>query len=506
MPSRFFFILLAFGLIVRSIAIDRPLLDAHNIRQCHTAVLTKNLIEDGFPPLKTRGDWKGLEDSTVVLELPVQMHMAGRLAQLTGNLDMAGRITSILFWGLAFWQFWCLAFRILSPVAAKWAGVIFSLSPLSIFFGQSFQPESLVVFLTLIVLNAFLEWNETNKARWVGVMTAAFCLALTLKSNEVLHLAVPLFWVGWKSQKWRLLRRWELWLAGGCCLLTILIWSRVITHYNQESFPDWSSSAVLRDFIGTPAMRLSPAFYIKLTSYMVVLGLTPVLVIFWLKGLYLVCKTVVHPLLPSWGIGIAIYYFTFGPGGPSAHSYYHFSALPWFCLVAALGLAAALEKSSWLGRHRSAQGALVLIWIPFELVALANLYWPDRTAYEAARGLAACHPSKDEASIVAADHDVHTSGFALYPTILYYSGTRGYNLPRTDRERALDEMLHSHPELKWVVQTRGGGKDSMAWRDKLPFFSHANESLPPLDDILIARGFSKASESAAWTVFHRKAQ
>lgn len=56
MSSRFILPLLVLGVGLRCIAIERPLVDAHQFRQIHTAILTKNLIEDGYPWLKTRGD------------------------------------------------------------------------------------------------------------------------------------------------------------------------------------------------------------------------------------------------------------------------------------------------------------------------------------------------------------------------------------------------------------------------------------------------------------------
>lgn len=158
LEKNLFVILLVLGIAIRCIGIERPLLDSHNIRQCHTAILTQNLVEDGFPWIKTRGSWNGFEDSTVVLEMPIQMHLAGRIYQFTGNMDAAGRAVTIFFWAIAFWQFNMLCGRLLNHNARRWSAIIFSISPISIFFGQSFQPETIMVAITLSILNGYLSW------------------------------------------------------------------------------------------------------------------------------------------------------------------------------------------------------------------------------------------------------------------------------------------------------------------------------------------------------------
>ena len=374
MRLKFILFLLLVGIAIRCIGLPRPLLDAHNIRQVHTADLAKNLMEDGYPWLKTRGDWKGFEDCTVVLELPVQMHLAARLSTLTGSLEAAGRLTSIAFWGVAFLLFCWLCGQLLSPTGAKWAAAIFAFSPLGIFFGQSFQPETLMLSLSLIVLCSFLKWCDTDRSIWLLPMGAALVLGLTLKSNEIVHLAVPVLVFGWARKGGQFLLRWQIWLVGLAAIATVIVWARVMNYYNTQSFPGWSPASMLHDFIGTPAMRLSPRFYIKLAGYMGILGLTPVLAFFWLRGLWLECSGRRHPLILGWGIGVALFYLIFGPGGPAAHSYYHMPALPWFCIVAAIGLEAALQPLNVLGRSKLLQGVVAVIWLAFATLGLMNLY------------------------------------------------------------------------------------------------------------------------------------
>ena len=503
MSQKFIFSLLLASMVLRCIGIERPLLDAHHFRQIHTATLTKNLIEDGYPWLKTRGDWKGFEDTTVVLELPVQMHLAARLSAITPNLETAGRLTAIAFWACAFLVFCWLSGQLLAAGAARWAVAIFAFSPLSIFFGQSFQPESLVLFLSLAILACFLRWCDTGRPIWALALTGLLALSLTLKGNEIVHLAVPLLAVGWARKGAGFFLRWEMWLLGAVGLATAIVWSKVLTYYNTQSFPWYSSAGVLHMFVGSLHDRLSLTFYARLIGYMGVLGLTPVLAVFWLRGLWIECQGRRHPMILGWGAGIALFYLVFGPGGPARHSYYHLVALPWFCLVAAQGLDTSLGPDGWLRKSRLRQMLAALLWVGGTVLGLMNLYHPDRRAYEAARALAALHPARDEAVLVAADHRQDASGFDIYPTIFFYAGMHGYNLPIDERPAALATMLETHPELTWVVQTQEDTSNSMAWRDRLPFFSRVARPQPPLDEPLLARGFVRMAAAPGWVVFHR---
>lgn len=505
MNRRWLLLLLVLSVTIRCIGLHRPLLDAHEIRQVHTAVLTKNLIEDGYPWIQTRGDWKGFENSTVVLELPIQMHVAGRLTQVVGSIEAAGRLTSIAGWIAAFLLFHSLARQLLSRFAAGAAVIIFALSPMSIFFGQSFQPETWVLFLSLAVLCSFLKWCDGENPLWLVAMTAALMLGFTLKSNEMIHLAFPLAAVGWARQGRRIFLRWQLWLVVAVVATTALAWSWTITHFNRQSFPVWTSKSLLAGFIGPLSVRFHPQFYAKLAGYMGVLGLTPVLVIFWCRGAWVEGTTRRNPLLLGWGVGIAFYYLVFGPGGPSAHSYYHLVALPWFCLLAAAGVESALAAGKWWSDRVPVRAAAIVLWLAGVVAATLHLYQPDRVAWQAARSLAELHPAKNEGVLVAADHRLVTSGFGLYPTIFFYSGTRGYNLPTADRIGAIDTLLSAHPELKWAVQTFPTPAAAPSWRDRIPFFAQLPVPQPALDEPLLARGFVSVVSAPQWRIFRRGA-
>lgn len=495
-------LLLVIDLGIRLIAINRPLIDAHDIRQCHTAILTRNLIADGFPPIKTRGDWNGFEDGTVVLELPVMNHIAGRLLPITHSLEASGRLVAIAFSAAAFWLFYWLCLQSLSWQVARWAALAFAFSPLGIFFGQSFQPEAEMLCLNLAVLCAFWKWRETEKHRWLAVFIFALSLGITIKLNEISHLVFPVAALGFAKWGPRFLLKWQMWLTGAVCGSVTVAWSRVITHFNSISFPDWSASANLKTFIGALSDRFHAYYYLKLAGYMGGLGITPVLCVFFVGGLMWAWRKR-DVLYLSWGAGILFFYLLWGPGGPVVHSYYHLVTLPWFCVLAAMGLDRATSEGGWLAGRRVLGALIFSAWIVFYAGALANLYFPDRTAYNAGRAVAELHPAASEGLILAADHRKASSGWPLYPTIFFYSGMKGYNLPVNDRNAKLATMIADHPEMRWALQTRFLPQSDVPLRSKVAIFSRTPVAQPPLDDELEKLGFEKVADGADFAVFHR---
>ena len=117
--------------------------------------------------------------------------------------------------------------------------------------------------------------------------------------------------------------------------------------------------------------------------------------------------------------------------------------------------------------------------------------------------MAELHPSASEGLILAADHRKASSGWPLYPTIFFYSGMKGYNLPVNDRNAKLATMIADHPEMRWAMQTRFLPQSDVPLRSKVAIFSRTPVAQPPLNDELEKLGFAKVAEGADFAVFHR---
>src|SRR2546428_10163432 len=159
-PERSFWLFLFVGIALRCVAINQPLVDAHLLRQCITAAATESLIDEHGFNLSSSIPWVGDIDERYVQELPLYNYLVIRVHRVIGNLDMSGKIVSILLWAAAFF---CLQFiwrRLLDREQTFWANLLFVIAPLSVFYGQAFMPEMLVQLLAFAFILLAIRYDE----------------------------------------------------------------------------------------------------------------------------------------------------------------------------------------------------------------------------------------------------------------------------------------------------------------------------------------------------------
>ena len=154
---------MALGLLLRLVAINQPLIDAHSIRQCYTAVGTRSMLREPGMPLTSRVNWRGDRDVRIGLEIPVYNYLTIGVNKVIQNLDASGKLVSIALWLLSFFVLQEIWKRCLSEAEAFWANGLFVLSPVSIFFSQSFMPEMLVQLLGFTLIWRLLCYVDSRK-------------------------------------------------------------------------------------------------------------------------------------------------------------------------------------------------------------------------------------------------------------------------------------------------------------------------------------------------------
>ena len=83
------------ALAYRLDGLPRPLVDHHSWRQCDTAAIARNYVEEDACILHPRIDWRGLESGEVEWNFPLFSWTVSLLYRLFGVHDVLGRLLSI---------------------------------------------------------------------------------------------------------------------------------------------------------------------------------------------------------------------------------------------------------------------------------------------------------------------------------------------------------------------------------------------------------------------------
>jgi 4-amino-4-deoxy-L-arabinose transferase-like glycosyltransferase len=364
--DRSVWVFLLIGVALRCVAINQPLVDAHLIRQCQTAAVTKNLIaEPGFH-LSSKIPWLGDLDARYVLELPLYNYLVVGVCKVVGDLNISGKLTTILLWAASFL---CLQFiwrRLLDSRAAFWANLLFVISPLSLFFGQAFMPEMLVQLLAFgFVCQAFRYDEKPSLDRWF--FTAALGLAaLLIKLPETAHLYIILGVFVFQREGWKALIRPRYLLAAAVTLLAIKGWSSYMDAVNAAHVPEWTSRENMHQFVGTFADRFQVKPWLMLILYIGALIIPGPALFASGYGLYVFMRREGKKLLGFWMIALAVFYVGWlGNAGPAGQSYYNLPALAPLCALFGIGMRDMLAKKWILSWQRvAAFCAVVLVVLP----------------------------------------------------------------------------------------------------------------------------------------------
>ena len=125
-----------FGVLLRCFNLTAPLLDGASWRETQTAMITRNLVQDGFDLLHPRIDWFGNNIAYLSLEFPLYNTIVGILYVLFGEYEIFGRLVSILFSAGAMILFYKLAKLLFNEKIALYSLyslLFYILCPLSIF-------------------------------------------------------------------------------------------------------------------------------------------------------------------------------------------------------------------------------------------------------------------------------------------------------------------------------------------------------------------------------------
>ena len=450
--------LLILGIAIRIPDLPRPVNEGH--RNAQTATLTAGMLENGQLRFDPIAPWRGDVDARLVQELPVYNLAVVLVDTLPGvSLDMAGRITSLIFWILSFIALQALWRRTLPPKAVFWANVLFIFSPMNWYLSTAFMPESLLQLLAICFMVCILKYaRQSTWSALAGLFLTAL-LGLLIKFPSFVHLGLFAGLVLIDQQGWKSLFRPALIFAGLFIALCLFGWGEYLKEVNKAYFADWAGWANVIGFIRPDASRLSLGYWLPLAGYNVAFIVAATAIPFTVLGLYAILRRVRRSFLSRLWIYLLLSIFTswliWGKGAP-AQNYYNLPNLVFFS--AAFGTGVAFCKG-YLMRRRFPQHALgwsaTALAVSIALLGLVGhsyLSRPDRVTIKVADWVAANLPP--EASVAyQPQHAASVMDYQHQPLLSHLTGRRTWILVRTtsphEVEHALSRstcLIVSHPE------------------------------------------------------------
>ena len=223
--------LLTLALLPRLINVTSNIIGVHSWRQADTAAMARNFYAAPFSFaqfLYPQVDWGG--GGYAETEFPLYPALVSLLYRLFGLHEAYARSLSILFSLLGLYFLYRLVELCFNQSVAFWSALFYAVLPLSIFYGRTVQPESLVIAGTLGSLYFFKRWlialDESNQSRpfllFVSWVWAA--IALLLKVLPLIYLGLPLLYLAAVKFKTRIFLRLDLWLYALSLIAVTAVW------------------------------------------------------------------------------------------------------------------------------------------------------------------------------------------------------------------------------------------------------------------------------------------
>lgn len=163
------FLVLLITFAIRTPGLSRPLLGNFSTRAVVSGMIARNLVHGEASLLYPRLDViVNGQASYHLMECPVSVYLTSAIwTCLGGNIDIWGRVTSIVWSMLAVF----LIFQLVAIWHDEWSGLgaafVMSLSPVGIIYGQSFQLEASLPALTLTALLSLQYWHQSRHRKWL---------------------------------------------------------------------------------------------------------------------------------------------------------------------------------------------------------------------------------------------------------------------------------------------------------------------------------------------------
>ena len=177
------------GFSLRIVNVSAPILGVHSWRQADTGAIARNYLENGLVFWLPQVDWSGASSGFVECEFPLYQYLVALMYKLFGVNELIARGFSVLCSCLTVFMIFSLGTRLFGRRAGWWGALFYAIMPISVFYGRTIQPESLMILFATFSLEKWLTFLQFHKLRDLIFCWIAFTFAVLIK-------VLPLFWVG----------------------------------------------------------------------------------------------------------------------------------------------------------------------------------------------------------------------------------------------------------------------------------------------------------------------
>ncbi|NMA68595.1 MAG: glycosyltransferase family 39 protein [Desulfitobacterium sp.] len=171
-------IILILSALLRLHGITNPYLDDQGWRQGDTASMAYNMLEqlDEYPEVFfPKLNYDGSGPQKVELEFPFLPYLLAWTWTIFGWGDFWGRLWAVIFSLLTILGVYKFSSAAFSPRVGLWAGIIYGLTPITIYYGRVVMPEPIAQAFSIWALVAILNWRK--KSTWGRLLISSLFMA-----------------------------------------------------------------------------------------------------------------------------------------------------------------------------------------------------------------------------------------------------------------------------------------------------------------------------------------
>jgi 4-amino-4-deoxy-L-arabinose transferase-like glycosyltransferase len=471
------------GLAVRLYGINLPLVDSHQVRQAQTAMVARNLYEDKMNILRTRLDFFGNVPGHVIMEFPLMHAITALLYYFFGVHEIIGRLVSVAFSVGAICLMYGLARQFLSAPGFFAALLLYTFSPMNIFFSRTFMPESSMMFFVVGSVYFLLKWLDKHSL-FLYLTAIVFAAFTCLVKPTSIPIFAPICMAWFLKYRKKLFLCFKFWVYMLLTMSPAVFWAVYAYYFNTHNPCDtigfgsnWIYMITARGFINH---WFSIKFYTFVGGSIILLILTPLGFMVTLVGILTAGFANRRAILYAWLAAIIVYFYIFS-GASSSHIYYHLPLLPPAAIFFGLGI-------EWLMNNKSIREAFkqkLSIWVTLTLIILVlagyGIGYYKYFKYMYSKRL----PYVLEISEIIKKYQpnarflVDNGGF-LTPVLSYYSHSRAQFFGLGGKVIDALEDARNHGATAFVAMKTRYGNYVQSTRRHKEFWQYLNDTYKPI--------------------------